>query len=180
MRGWLFNFAAAVSLALCVMTAGLWVRDRLADERVSWVNAGGTINWWADSSGGKFFTCLDRHPNRTFAPDGAGWRFDVEDGSTDFALFFITTTTYFRLGEFAVAGDRTLTHNRQLCIVPCWPLVLAFLILPAYWLMIRLRNKKREHSCPNCGYDLRATPDRCPECGTPVAKEPADQSPRPA
>src|SRR5262249_50948392 len=52
-------------------------------------------------------------------------------------------------------------------IVPSWSLVLLFAVLPTTWLWHSLRRRRRLRLglCCVCGYDLRATPDRCPECG---------------
>ncbi len=52
------------------------------------------------------------------------------------------------------------------------PIGLVFLLtltLPASRLRTYLvrRRRARIGKCPRCNYDLRATPDRCPECGTP-------------
>jgi hypothetical protein len=51
---------------------------------------------------------------------------------------------------------------------PFWFLTLLWAIWPAV-VLVRWGRKRRRFAagrCQVCGYDLRATPERCPECGT--------------
>jgi len=47
------------------------------------------------------------------------------------------------------------------------PLATVTAVLPLVWLRREIRRRRRIKAghCLSCGYDLRASPERCPECG---------------
>jgi hypothetical protein len=51
--------------------------------------------------------------------------------------------------------------------VPFWAIAVLSALLPLLmlWRYGRRRRRIDRRLCVRCGYDLRATPDRCPECG---------------
>ena len=54
--------------------------------------------------------------------------------------------------------------------VPYWAILLVTLPLPMnyVWVMLRRERRRNKGQCGGCGYDLRASAERCPECGTPI------------
>ena len=56
-------------------------------------------------------------------------------------------------------------------VVPLWfPAFLTYITIGSGALLRFLMpgRRTRSGSCPNCNYDLRASKDRCPECGHPI------------
>lgn len=54
--------------------------------------------------------------------------------------------------------------------LPAWAIIFPLLILPALKLRTLIRRRRRigAGKCVRCGYDLRASSGRCPECGKVV------------
>jgi hypothetical protein len=72
-----------------------------------------------------------------------------------------------RWKPFRVVEGSDGIYQGRLYIAPNWAAVLLTGLAPAIWAWKRIRRRRRYSAgyCLGCGYDLRATPDRCPECG---------------
>ncbi len=84
-------------------------------------------------------------------------------------------TVWCQFAGFLAAKVETNSHwsrGRYVeLIVPLWFVLAVASTLPIVWMRYRRGRSRRARLakglCPACGYDLRATPERCPECGAP-------------
>lgn len=188
MRRNLVNVLTACSLLLCLGTVVLWATS------YRWPKA---IARETELSDGGFdlrgrLSVASSHGRLTFNDIALSWKPPTEEyvNSFPWEVRRLVERPQFEMdhrGELDVqfaglrfrrAADPTpgLYHPKTgvlLIVVPHW-LIAALAAVPVvcrvfYW---RRCSRLRDHGrCRSCGYDLRATPDRCPECG--AAPDPA-------
>jgi hypothetical protein len=165
-----FNIASFVSAILLIIALILWVRGFFALDVFCYVqkDEGGGIGlscsrgvvlfWWIHDKADEPF----RWSYSSHEPWGAA------PGPTHqpWGLARTSWNVTFRMPGLFIDGDVRMTS----VIVSDWLAALVTGTLPATWvwryLVVRRRNRKG--LCPRCGYDLRASRERCPECGMPI------------
>lgn len=194
--------ASAVSLLLCVAVCVLWVRARTGSDQVAWeynrylpdrsaasdqIDVISDKRLWLQVAWGSvgpyngqlvwgYYLNADRsggRPRLTFRHDAAvpsptWFTVDPDDGTSGF-------------GPVRWQGFQRSANGERFRFVRVgvshWLLALLLIVPPALALhrWRASRRARRIGLCRACGYDLRATPDRCPECGRlPLGRTPHD------
>jgi hypothetical protein len=183
-------FAVLVAMAIATRTSGALAAHISSDDGDNEVASGTTVTYWlvgVDPAGA--FGFLRERDTQDISPIGAGrlpqsgeysagWH--VRDRVSSYSGTFSTLEgrSPVHLGRlrFGSTGDvqcsdlsGSVTVNKVYCTVPSWFVVVALAVWPiATGLRLRSSRAHVAGRCRRCGYDLRATPDRCPECGAGV------------
>ena len=158
MRRRLFTFCSVLSLLLCAATAVLWASSyrtfhgfRLPSAQTLTIGSTSgnlTLSWY--------------HPDPRFA-------IIFHNRAYSYHRFFVgffssewldpNYSNWLKYPVGTIAEWEFALHD--------WFLMLLFAVAPMLWAIDGARRRRRTISgfCSTCGYDLRASPDRCPECG---------------
>ena len=127
-------------------------------------------SWWSRPRGENFLPITIITEIQSYSGSGA---FDFERDSTFDILIHKYQISYYRAWLISSKGRR-VSPREYVIELPSWLAALATGLIPTLSAIVRIRHrfrsKQRIGHCAKCGYDLRASPDRCPECGTDVPK----------
>ncbi len=163
-------FFWGVCLLLCLMTVIMWARG---DSQIDGIRAGGKgylLTLQFDGGEVSFVIKRDRDCNRTpievfhnakllhitgspraVVSDGEWSVLGVSFRSEHEPLYWVVPVVFTRTSRVGVSY---------------WVIFVVTLV-GHLWLFPRPKRVRAGY-CANCGYDLRATPGRCPECGREV------------
>jgi len=165
--------AAFLSAVLCLAVTILWIQSHRHYYRIDYAFFPNK----ADTREGMVYLIYMHHgeihymQTRIFHPLGVGfvtppnrlvWQ--------QLPLGKAENQWWFRFRREILTGPAALGGRRDhiSAEIPIWSLLLITAIWPLLWLVgiWRRRHRRRKlNLCPSCGYDLRASPLRCPECG---------------
>jgi hypothetical protein len=185
MKRRLVNLLTLLSLLLCVVVCVMWMRGQRSADWFHWTQTR-EHEWRRETlvAGGDgfyvshqwfFFDNLG-HARKYAAGLGATSGFSHEASQPQENPY--SGTFWNRLGFGVLPGalwtgassDGAYRYVVSAAHVPYWFVVFVLALPPCLRLARRRARQVRARrarlgECARCGYDLRATPDRCPECG---------------
>jgi hypothetical protein len=165
----LFNAATVLSLVLCAATLAAWARSYRARDVIWWTRGKPLVRLEVSTyRGGLFAGALTSVQHNISVPPGSTWR---QSAPVTYAEGGGSEGTFFnRFGFAALDYHQHGTYVKRQFACPYWFIMLLTAILPiarlAGWRRRARRLRMHPSLCRHCGYDCRATPERCPECGT--------------
>jgi hypothetical protein len=181
----LFTVAGVISSVLAAGTAAVWVRSHWVGDAIEFCTSatkegvhvveghtlrigGGLVR--LDTDYNRFTPGAPDRPwsYRRELPDRATW------GRSGTNLPWPQRLGFLHLYRFdANVNWYEWNFGQRIMRMPLWVPLFVFSIAPGYWLVrqaaaFRRRGRRVAGICPTCGYDLRATPGRCPECGSAI------------
>jgi hypothetical protein len=181
---WPLNMLAVISLGLLITVgivwgAGLDRSSQLAHLPFRFLVLVGTEHRGAIASMGIVFYHDSQRPveGPVVGPGGfetqehVNWRKQFGSPKAfDHAGFAIGRTP--AIGVLAGSNRLSMFGDFYRLGIPDWLAMIGLSVLPIIAWKRHWRDRKRRRLeqglCVACGYDLRATPERCPECGTVV------------
>ena len=184
LRRILDNVGTAASLLLCVAAAAVWGRSYFVGDQIRGLHYTGddppalhasaraSRLWAADAGQGRVGILHGEGAVMAWIGDRSdGWAHEeTAPDAVHVTQFYLTRAT----PDVDLPGAAYLRHAgrwyefRVLRLHLAYPAAL-FAIAPLAWTVgfVRRRRARRARGglCAACGYDLRASPGRCPECG---------------